>query len=127
MNRLCLLLFFAAVVVAQDEDPHTTCGPQRGGHVCHCPRMVARRQAQHTEDCVKSSDTKAKYLECMRRMQDACDILETPDRDQDTGELTEEKCFKWCRLDLCFCNDMRCGPTGGPYQPPQPKAKKGRK
>ena len=124
-------LLLIPVVTGQQDESVGQCGPQRGAHECHCSRMVARRQQAHEEACDRDSRTPKERQECMRRMPEACDILEHPtityggDVDEDgnaIGTKDEDSCFKYCRLDLCFCNDMRCGPHGEAVA--QPKAKK---
>lgn len=123
-------LLLVPIVTGQQDESVGQCGPQRGGHECHCPRMVARRQQAHEETCDRESRTPKERQECMRRMPEACEILEHPtiysdEVDGDGNPIEkrdEDSCFKYCRLDLCFCNDTRCGPHGEAVA--QPKGKK---
>ena len=126
-------LLLIPIVTGQQDESVGQCGPQRGAHECHCPRMVAHRQEQHEESCDRESHTPKEREECMRRMPEACDILEHPitygdevgEDGSPIGKKDEDSCFKYCRLDLCFCNDTRCGPHGEAVTPPKAK-KKGR-
>ncbi len=126
-------LLLIPIVTGQEDESTGQCGPQRGAHECHCPRMVARRQEAHEETCDRESRTPKERQECMRRMPEACDILEHPttyggEVDEDgnpIGKQDADSCFKYCRLDLCFCNDTRCGPHGEAVT--QPKAKENEK
>src|SRR5579864_3429544 len=122
---LLAVLTLQVSLTGQQNESQGQCGPQRGGHECHCPRMVAAHQQAHEETCLKE------YKDCMAKMPESCDILEHPKYVEgpkdDEGNATfgkePDSCFKYCRLDLCFCNDMRCGPHGEAVAP----KKKGRR
>jgi hypothetical protein len=130
MTRYGLLVLASAVLFATwhyiraDESPATSCGPNRG-HDCHCPRMLLQRRTQQEEACMAIQDREA-HDKCLEAIPHDCAMLEQPRRDPDTGAAEPDACYKWCRLDLCFCNDMRCGSHGEDVpvmQIPAPKRK----
>jgi hypothetical protein len=98
-----------------------SCEAQRGAYEGHCPRMVAWRQQAHEEVCDRDFRTPKERQGCIRRMPEACAILEHPEVDED-GTKDEDSCFKYCRLAFRFSNDMRCSPHGQAVT--QPNAKK---
>jgi hypothetical protein len=123
---LVLSPYAAKMIRAQEAAGITPCGHNPGQLECHCSRMVARRQEAIIDKCAKESSTHEEYLACLLKAPGICEMLETPDRNED-GNLPPDSCGRWCKLNLCLCHDVvRCGPLGQPMPPPQPPKKKKR-
>jgi hypothetical protein len=115
---LAVLCAFAVLLpyvrVQADDSDHTECGPGRKGAIeCHCPRMVLDRRAADEMACLADAHgDRKRYETCLEQIPQTCDMLEHPRRDPETQAPEPNSCAKWCKLNLCFCNDERCGPHG---------------
>lgn len=97
---------------SQDSEP-TECGTPKM-HDCHCSAMVGDIQGRMAEHCRKEhGDTRENYIGCLRKIPEACGIVEdafrymTPEeQDRNVGN----QCSTRCRKHSCRCND---GPVCG--------------
>jgi hypothetical protein len=74
--------------------------------------LLNRRNLDEMRCLEDAAGDKARYEACLEQIPNICEMLENPRRDPESGATEPGTCFKWCRLDLCFCNDMRCGAHG---------------
>ena len=118
ITRMRQLLTGAALVAlvvssngrSQDTEP-TECGTPKM-HACHCPRLVGDVQGRMTEECHRNSEKRERYIACLRKIPEACDIVEQAYRWMTPEEQERNmgnQCSTRCKKDACRCNDDVCG------------------